>query len=594
MKQHAIDALRLRIQEICENAHIRPETAFIVWYLTYACDENHEMALKAICDGTRDKGIDAIFTDPDAGKITIIQSKYRERGIGTRENTADFMKLLFAVKQLVGNRKEYQSLLDGISSDAERLVKQARRHISRDKWNLEVVFLTTGRVGKISDIEDEFFKLSERQDVEITPNVVDLTKIPAIVDDWKVAASPPIPTVYLKVETTSGQFHRYDKALQVDSIIAAINGAEIAKLYHKYEDRIFARNIRLGLGNTQINKEISKSVKKEPEKFFYLNNGVTIICDFAKFESESGKHLLKLQGAQIINGQQTTRTLAQNSDQAKNVTVLVRVMRVDRTRKQGMRNEYETFVSRIVRGANTQNPISVADLMSNHHMQVHIERELRKRGYLYLRKRQTQREAKQRWSGTYRPVDVMKKEHLAQFLGAACASIDPYIIRTKGRKGLFEDDYYDKLFSSYDPSFYIAHIHLGRLLERLARKKKFHRWDSRWVTLFVFAQRNRHLFTRGKARVSLITALEENDLCVVTSLERIYKEIFRAANRSYIDEKHKMTGRRKSRNDYFGRTNIAHSVTKRLNKRLLLKLENSLLGALDDFRDDKDRLKTAA
>ena len=66
----------------------------------------------------------------------------------------------------------------------------------------------------------------------------------------------------------------------------------------------------------------------EPEFFWYYNNGVTVVCDSAEQVSRGGNKVLRLTNPQIINGQQTTRTLHECASKSSKSTVLVRVISV--------------------------------------------------------------------------------------------------------------------------------------------------------------------------------------------------------------------------------------------------------------------------
>ena len=79
-------------------------------------------------------------------------------------------------------------------------------------------------------------------------------------------------------------------------------------------DAIDRSNVnRLGLAwsfATGDNRGMEATLQKEPEYFWYYNNGITIVCDEAKQESSRGRQILRVTNPQVINGQQTTRTLA--------------------------------------------------------------------------------------------------------------------------------------------------------------------------------------------------------------------------------------------------------------------------------------------
>jgi hypothetical protein len=171
-------------------------------------------------------------------------------------------------------------------------------------------------------------------------------------------------------------------------------------------------------------------------------------------DTHGGKHALVIDGAQVINGQQTIRTLY--SSRARNVNVLVRVIKIPRNPGDDL--EYDRLVNSIVRANNWQNYIYPSDLVSNDYVQLFLQKELRKRGYHYIRKRMNRSEAKS-YFGSQGFFQIDKKE-MAQ--AAAACLFDPVVVR-RGKEGLFQDPYYKSIFGSHSVSFYLS---------------KF--WRSRW------------------------------------------------------------------------------------------------------------------
>lgn len=105
-----------------------------------------------------------------------------------------------------------------------------------------------------------------------------------------------------------------------------MSAKEVGELFTKAGIRLFARNVRGYLGKTTINRAMLDTLKREPRNFWYFNNGVTIVCDQARREMQDGQDVLWLERPQVINGQQTTRTLQKSpTDKA---TVLVRVIKI--------------------------------------------------------------------------------------------------------------------------------------------------------------------------------------------------------------------------------------------------------------------------
>ena len=148
----------------------------------------------------------------------------------------------------------------------------------------------------------------------------------------------------------------------------------VAELCRHAKRRIFARNVRGFLGtSTPVNRQMSITLKKEPERFFYFNNGITFLCDRVRKTSENGRDVLIVGNPQIINGQQTTRTLAEHPDEAAKASVLVKVIRVTDTQGHAL-NGFDRLLTEIVAGTNRQTPIRPTDLMANDRIQIDLER----------------------------------------------------------------------------------------------------------------------------------------------------------------------------------------------------------------------------
>ena len=142
-------------------------------------------------------------------------------------------------------------------------------------------------------------------------------RIMLLLADYLDGVAPPVPSLDLEIESGAGVrtgcvFNRYDSKTDIESWVFSMSDASIASLYERAGTRLFARNVRGFLGSTEINQGMEATLQGEPDYFWYYNNGVTIVCDEAKHESSRGQNILRVTNPQVINGQQTTRTLARN------------------------------------------------------------------------------------------------------------------------------------------------------------------------------------------------------------------------------------------------------------------------------------------
>ena len=267
----------------------------------------------------------------------------------------------------------------------------------------------------------------------------------------------------------------------------------MARLFDLAGPRLFARNVRGFLGNTSINRGMEATLRKEPENFWYFNNGITILCDAAEFLDDGRKSELRLESPQVINGQQTTRCLARHARHNPRASVLVKIMQVPPSKRDGDHG-LENLVSTVVAATNWQNAIRPSDLMSNDRRQIEIERALRQLRYLYLRKRQITREAKGVAGVNY--LRTIKKEKLAQAV-AGC-NYDPSVVRA-GKEKLFEEALYTKVFPNSNPHYYLPRYFLMDVVARAARGYP-ERAYAKWLVFhFAWSKLARSVAGRSRA-----------------------------------------------------------------------------------------------
>jgi hypothetical protein len=262
----------------------------------------------------------------------------------------------------------------------------------------------------------------------------------------------------------------------------------------------------------------------EPEFFWYYNNGITVVCDEAEQVRSRGEDIIQVSNPQVINGQQTTRTLARSA-RSRKASVLVRVIRVPRA-PQNHHGHFDKLVSAIVGATNFQNAVLPSDLMSNDRRQIEIERQLRKLDYGYVRKRQTKGEAR-RSLGLFRRL--IKKDELARAV-AAC-ELDPVIVR-EGKEGLFDERYYKHVFPTSEPYFYMTRYWLMREVSGAARHYP-ERAYAKWVVLHAMWDHTRRVLDSRRSKEAFRQACEKNWKPVLQPLERASDAMFRSASQFY-------------------------------------------------------------
>jgi hypothetical protein len=183
-------------------------------------------------------------------------------------------------------------------------------------------------------------------------------------------------------------FERSDGPLK--GIVATVAATELVNLITERDnpacvmDDVFNENVRIyqKLKN-RINRSIYETALSDKNfEFWYLNNGVTIVCDECRYQPNSRSPKAKLSNLQIVNGGQTTRALfeAGQKDATKLEQVLV-LVRICETRKDYRISE------RISETTNSQTPVRTRDLHANDRIQRKLEEQFRSLGWFYERKR---------------------------------------------------------------------------------------------------------------------------------------------------------------------------------------------------------------
>lgn len=531
IKYQLADEIRQIRKEI---PSLKDDGAFVLWFLRAFLANSEESARRALTGQSGDKNLDAILIDENAKQVHLIQGKYRHSAKPEKRN--DVMAFADWATVPWSERKIRAAFYSKLAPIAQKKMDDAINRIKQRGYELRLYFVTTGTVSATirDDAEYKVIQVSTHPQIQI----LDVKRVDQIFHDYVYGIAPAVRISESGAVTTDGVHHRFDPSTDIECWVFSMAAADVGALFKKSGIRLFARNIRGYLGESpEINEAMAHTVKSEPENFWYYNNGVTIVCDEAKRQVESGMDVLRVERAQVINGQQTTRTL--ESTPSKQASVLVKVIRIPRA--AGDHARYEDLVSQIVRATNWQNPITPSDLISNDYIQVYLERELRKRGYQYLRKRESKSEARRRAESQIE-FQVSKFE-LAQ--SVAASEFDPAIIR-QGKEVLFDERYYRSIFRTESVEFYLKRYWLlknvGWVAYGRSREFKYAKWlvYNRVFDVISQAMSSKDLILKFR------TSCERNDTWALSPLKSLILTIFRAVISFY----RKNSGTGKDRTDW--------------------------------------------
>jgi len=339
-------------------------------------------ATEALTDHPQDKKADIIFVD-EAEAIACIAQGYMSKEWGKTEakankasdlNTAVAWLLQAPIESVPQVIKEQAKLLrEGLAGKTIRKVVIAYAHNALESTNV---------ANELQTVRHLMSGLEITRDAEIEVVELGLRRIEAL-----FLAAEGVIQVTDELDMVSAEAISRQITAKWSAYTFPLNGSTLHALYRDHGDNLFSANLRDFLGTRKssenVNNRIKETVEKNPENFYVLNNGITVVTK--KAELDKSMKVLRLHGISIVNGAQTTGAIhAAGEKHAKNVFVLTRVITV----------ENEQLISEIVAGNNTQNSIVAWDRRSNDPVQIRIANEFVAKGIDYVHRRSGSRASK--------------------------------------------------------------------------------------------------------------------------------------------------------------------------------------------------------
>jgi len=323
------------IHEYSENAKNEVEKGFnfLQWVLTRVFEATEDDAADAIVDGSNDLGIDAYLpVDFSDNKIRLFQSKY-----GTSHSIDAITKFKEDVKRLL------ERDVTKMRPELAHLVTMIREK----NLKVECCYVTDQPVDYQDDAVD----------------IIDIKKIIEIL--WgriKKPAAGKKSSIKLEKMLRHG-----------DTVLGILKLRELTDFVTKNRDYVFESNIRQWMQfKTSVNKGLRDTLQNNPDKFYYYNNGITIVVE--DFE-ELGDNMLILHAPQIVNGAQTSNSVLDHAKRTHNMEgfMTVTIIKADDEQEQNNITKYR----------NSQNAVRGKDLVSLMDFHKSIKSQLKNSGYFY-------------------------------------------------------------------------------------------------------------------------------------------------------------------------------------------------------------------
>ncbi|PHV32891.1 hypothetical protein CSQ94_11385 [Janthinobacterium sp. BJB312] len=381
-----------------------------------------------VTDGTKDNGIDGVFYDQQKNKIYLIQGKWSNKGTGTID-TGDLRKFIAGVYDLLNEEwKKFNPKFKKISSEISAGIKKDPEIV------IVAVFNSDNEISsECQEIIEEFISEnnSDAQDV-VSFRKFDLKKILRTIKAAKSGSTTDVEINLLQWGEQNDPYY---------SIYGKISCADVAEWYSQHGDLLFSENIRNTLPDSEINVQIESTLLKNPEDFWYLNNGITAIADEIKrmpvgLGDKKESSYWKIGNIKIVNGAQTTGSIyaanLKKSDVVKQGYVQVKIVSLE--------NSPLNLSSKITTATNTQNKVEAKDFLALEELQDGLAESFKKIDVQYCFRRG------EKVSDDAHGLDV---QELAMTLAVTSDSMSNVVVAKRNAGSLTDrNGHYPKIFTS--------------------------------------------------------------------------------------------------------------------------------------------------
>lgn len=340
------------------------------------CGVEYDIAAQSITDGYHDLGIDAVYNDTAQKKLILVQSKWRKDGLGSisQEEASTFTE---GVARVIN--------FDLTGCNAKLSAKQSEiTDALRDmNYQIEIVYCHTGNQGMNEYASRALNSLLNQVNEDDSTELLTFTEI-KLQDIYEYLANGQINESIVLNDVLISNWGSVDAPFK--AYYGTIQVSAVGEWYNQYGNQLFAKNIRYYKGSTEVNQGIKEVLKTQPEKFFYYNNGIKLLCKkiTKKLPYSTGNNvgLFALEGVSLVNGAQTTGVIGavclENPELIESAKVFVQMIDLG-----DAENDQAVQITKL---SNTQNRIDSKDFVALDPQQDRLRMELNLAGIQYLYK----------------------------------------------------------------------------------------------------------------------------------------------------------------------------------------------------------------
>jgi hypothetical protein len=329
-----------------------------------------DQAAQSVTDGGNDNGIDGIFFDEKDKRLFIVQSKWIHTGKGEPDN-GDVKKFISGVVDLFNVK--FDNFNDKVRAKKDIVLKALDDPYCRSSLVIAYTGINSLAQHSARDLE------TLKNDLNDTSDMIDIV----VLNQQKLHSTLTVgllgDPIFLDISIKcwgkiSSPYLGY---------YGQVCASQISNWWQQYHFRLFSKNLRNILGDTEVNSEIRNTLKNFPENFWYFNNGITIVAKKViktmAHGSDTEYGTFHCEDVSIVNGAQTVGTIGRFSENMlsdfSEVHVPVRIISLE--------NAPLNFGEQVTRTNNRQNKIENRDFVSLDQEQNRIKQELAIDGITY-------------------------------------------------------------------------------------------------------------------------------------------------------------------------------------------------------------------
>lgn len=352
--------------------------ALFALQIEFGIEDLATVAADAVVDGPDDKSVDVVYIDDGTGRAVIAQG-YEAVNPKPEAPANKAAQLAQGVQWLIGvpiadvpKRLKSAAMLlrKGLDDKSIGAVDLWFVHNCQESKNVEnelnAVASTLSSIISTRYPDDE---------VDVTSREIGASTFEELYRSTQVAIEV---TDELEVSVFGAFEERGD---QWTAICVSVPAQWLVDLFNEHGEALFSANVRGYLGSRKSDRNINNGIKdtarESPDDFWVFNNGITaLVNDFAATDRyRAGKYIetkVKLSGLAIVNGAQTTGSLASAEADLSDVFVMARFVKCSSA----------DTIRRIIRFNNRQNKVEAVDFRSNDPVQVRLRSEFEELGSL--------------------------------------------------------------------------------------------------------------------------------------------------------------------------------------------------------------------